>query len=173
MPTDKKYLLDANVFIEAKRRYYAFDVCPGFWECLVWHHQGAFVHSIDRVKEEIERGGDELKEWVQATMPASCFASCDDVEVIEQYSQMQLWAHQQGQFTESAKAEFAGKADAWLIAYAKAKHFVLVTHEVLDRQIQKKIPMPNVCEAFDVPYVDTFTMLRDLEAQFNWRQPNT
>ena len=27
-----KYLLDSNVFIEAKNRYYAFDICPGFWE---------------------------------------------------------------------------------------------------------------------------------------------
>jgi len=171
MPPDKKYLLDANVFIQAKRRYYAFDVCPGFWECLVWHHQGAWVHSIDRVKEELERGADELKDWVQATMPTSCFASSDDVEVIEQYSQMQLWAHQQGQFTESAKAEFAAKADAWLIAYAKAKHLVLVTHEVLDRHIQRKIPMPNVCDAFDVVYIDTFVMLRELEVQFHWRVP--
>jgi hypothetical protein len=85
---------------------------------------------------------------------------------------MQLWARQQGQFTEAAKAEFADKADAWLIAYAKAKNLVLVTHEVLDRFIQKKIPMPNVCEAFDVTYVDTFAMLRELEAQFNW-QPTT
>lgn len=62
MPTDKKYLLDANVFIEAKRRYYAFDVCPGFWECLVWHHQGACVESIDRVKQELELGDDDLKQ---------------------------------------------------------------------------------------------------------------
>ena len=150
MPTDKKYLLDANVFIEAKRRYYAFDVCPGFWDCLVWHHQGAYVQSIDRVKDELERGGDELSDWVQRTMPTACFASSDDAEVIEQYSQMQLWARQQGQFTEAAKAEFADKADAWLIAYAKAKNLVLVTHEVLDRFIQKKIPIPNVCEVFDV-----------------------
>jgi len=171
MPTDKKYLLDANVFIEAKRRYYAFDVCPGFWDCLVWHHQDACVHSIDRVREELERGGDELKEWVQRTMPASCFASSDEPNVIEQYSQMQVWARQQDQFTETAKAEFADKADAWLIAYAKIKSVVLVTHEVLDRYIQKKIPMPNVCEAFNVAYVDTFAMLRDLEARFNWQRP--
>ncbi|PMD04330.1 DUF4411 family protein, partial [Brevibacterium paucivorans] len=25
------YLLDANVLIEAKNRYYAFDIAPGFW----------------------------------------------------------------------------------------------------------------------------------------------
>ncbi len=26
------YLLDANVFIDAKNRYYGFDFCPGFWD---------------------------------------------------------------------------------------------------------------------------------------------
>ncbi|MBF0436614.1 MAG: DUF4411 family protein [Magnetococcales bacterium] len=24
------FLLDSNVFIEAKNRYYGFDICPGF-----------------------------------------------------------------------------------------------------------------------------------------------
>lgn len=62
MPSDKKYLLDANVFIEAKRRYYAFDLCPGFWDCLVSHHQGDRIQSIDRVKQELERG-DDLLQW--------------------------------------------------------------------------------------------------------------
>ena len=28
------YLLDANVFIEAKRRHYGFDFCPAFWDWL-------------------------------------------------------------------------------------------------------------------------------------------
>lgn len=129
------------------------------------------MQSIDRVKEELERGGDELNDWVQATMPASFFASSDDVGVIEQYSHIQLWARQQGQFTESAKAEFAAKADAWLIAYAKAKHLVLVTHEVFDPHIQRKIPMPNVCEVFNVVHIDTFAMLRELVAQFHWQKP--
>jgi len=57
-----------------------------------------------------------------------------------------------------------------LIAYAKAKSMILVTHEVLARDARKTVPIPNVCEAFGVSYVDTFEMLRDLEAQFNWRQ---
>lgn len=29
-----KFLLDANVFIEAYRRYYSFDIAPSFWELL-------------------------------------------------------------------------------------------------------------------------------------------
>ena len=28
------YLLDANVFIQAKSLHYGFDSCPAFWDCL-------------------------------------------------------------------------------------------------------------------------------------------
>ena len=29
------YLLDANVFIQAKNLHYGFDFCPAFWDWLV------------------------------------------------------------------------------------------------------------------------------------------
>lgn len=172
MPTNRKYLLDANVFIEAKRRYYAFDLCPGFWDCLVSHHQGDRVHSIDRVKQELEAGRDDLQQWVTSVMPTTCFASSGDPSVTGEFAQILVWVQGQAQFLPEAKAEFAAKADGWLIAYAKAKDLVLVTHEVLARDSRRRVPMPNVCEAFGVSYVDTFDMLRELETQFSW-QPAT
>lgn len=35
MIAEKVYLLDANVFIQAKNQYYTFQICPGFWESLI------------------------------------------------------------------------------------------------------------------------------------------
>lgn len=32
------YLIDSNVLIEAKNRYYAFDIAPGFWTWLEQAH---------------------------------------------------------------------------------------------------------------------------------------
>lgn len=29
------FVLDTNVLVEAHRRYYAFDLVPGFWDALV------------------------------------------------------------------------------------------------------------------------------------------
>jgi|SRR5438477_9163972 len=43
------YVLDTNVFVQAHRRHYAFEICPGFWECLIHYHQTARIVSIDRV----------------------------------------------------------------------------------------------------------------------------
>jgi Domain of unknown function (DUF4411) len=170
MPPDNKYLLDANVFIEAKRRYYAFDLCPGYWDCLVWNQQSGRLQSIDRVKEEFERGADELTEWAKSVMPQACFASCDEEAVTGQYAQIMAWVQNQDQFFPEAKAEFAASADGWLIAYAKVNSLIVVTQEVFAPDARKKVPIPNVCEAFGIPYVDTFEMLRDLQARFEWQQ---
>ncbi len=62
-------------------------------------------------------------------------------------------------------AEFANIADSWLVSYALANHYILVTHEVYDPGIRKRIPIPNACRHFDVEHIDTFEMLRRLNAR--------
>lgn len=60
------YLLDANVLIEAKNRYYAFDIAPGFWNWLRQAHQQALACSIEAVRDELLAGKDDLAEWANA-----------------------------------------------------------------------------------------------------------
>jgi hypothetical protein len=168
---ERKYALDANIFIEAKRRYYAFDLCPGFWEALVWHQARGRVGSVDRVKDELEEGSDELTTWVKNVVPASCFASTDEPGVLKCFGQMVSWVQAQAQFHPEAKAEFADGTDGWLIAHAKANGLVVVTHEVLALDARRRVPIPNVCRAFGVGYVDTFEMLKDLGTKFTWAPP--
>ena len=55
----EKYVLDANVFIQAKRRFYDFDFCPGYWRVLIYYNREGRLSSIDRVQEELKRGGDD------------------------------------------------------------------------------------------------------------------
>lgn len=149
--------------MEAARRYYAFDLVPSFWRALTDHAENGSVQSTDRVKAEIDRGKDVLKDWANRDFHR-WFHSTNEGDVIAVYGQIMVWAHNQTQFTDAAKAEFArtDNADAWVVAYAKAKGCVVVTHEQYDPGVKVKIPIPNVCQAFDVQYVDTFRMLRDL-----------
>lgn len=149
--------------MEAARRYYAFDLVPPFWRALTDHARNGRVQSIDRVKAEIERGRDELTGWANSAFH-EWFISTNQADVIEAYGQIMVWAHNQGQFTRAAKAAFsrAENADAWVVAYARAKGCVVVTHEQFDPNVRARIPIPNVCQAFGVQYVDTFQMLRDL-----------
>lgn len=155
------YLLDANVFIEAARRYYAFDLVPTFWKVLADLALKRRILSIDRVREELIRGKDDLAQWVSGPF-AGAFVSTDDEEVIQSYREIIVWLKAQDQYQASAKKDFAKGADGWLLAYAKCKGPTLVTQEVLDKDIRRKVPIPNICQAFDVSFFDTFSMLREL-----------
>ena len=42
------YLLDTNIFIDAKNRYYGFDICPAFWEWLTKLNKSEIVFSIEK-----------------------------------------------------------------------------------------------------------------------------
>ncbi|MCG8556092.1 MAG: DUF4411 family protein [Proteobacteria bacterium] len=35
MVVPRFYVVDSDVFITAKNRYYAFDICPGFWKSVI------------------------------------------------------------------------------------------------------------------------------------------
>ncbi|MEX0632792.1 DUF4411 family protein [Serratia ureilytica] len=56
------YLIDANVLIEAKNKYYHMDFCPAFWDWLRCS-AGGKIFSIKNVYDELISGNDELKDW--------------------------------------------------------------------------------------------------------------
>jgi len=165
-PSDT-FLLDTNVFIEAYRRYYAMDLCPGFWECLEHYCQETRLLSIDRVRDEIVEG-DTLDVWVKQA-PDELFASTAEEETVQAFGKMMSWVQSNGDFRQSAKDEFARVADGWLVAYAEVHGLVVVIYEAFDPNARKRVLIPNVCRQFGVQCVDTFMMLRSLEVRFNWR----
>jgi len=159
------YVLDTNVFIEAARRYYAFDIAPSFWKKLEEQAKNGRIISIDRVKDELDKGNDELKEWANKIF-APYFVPTQVEEIFEAYQKIIQWVRNHNQFMESAKDEFADSADGWIIAYVMQNHeCIVVTHENYNSYIKKRVPIPNVCEQFNVPYTDTFEMLRGLGIQ--------
>jgi hypothetical protein len=91
---------------------------------------------------------------------------------VKWYAQLQQWANGHPQYHPSAKQEFASDADAWLIAYAGAKNFTVVTQEIFSLDIKRRIPIPNVCMSkdFGIPVLNIFTMLERLNVKFNWSQ---
>lgn len=160
------YVLDANVFIEAKETYYAFDLVPlhRFWEGLVHYASQGLVLSIDRVKVELLKEEDELSEWAKKDF-SHAFASTDDDFVRDAYSEVIHWVMEQPRYFRYIKTRYAkaSNPDAWLVAYAKAKaHCVVVTHEIPKPLANKKIKIPDICKGLGVPCVNTFQMLRAL-----------
>jgi len=60
------YLLDTNVFIQARNLQYGFDFCSAFWDCLDQQNADGSVVSIQQVGAELEAGGDDLADWASA-----------------------------------------------------------------------------------------------------------
>jgi hypothetical protein len=162
---DPPFVLDADVFITAMRDYYAFDLAPGFWQSLIYHAGNGRILSIDYVKRELEKGKDQLAQWAKNDF-SDAFISTDEEDVKESYGEIMTWVQGQNQFSDAAKAEFARGADGWLVAYAKAKGCIVVTLEAINPDIKRKGPIPNVCQAFNVQFVNTFVMLRRLGVQW-------
>jgi hypothetical protein len=157
------------VLIDAKNRYYGFDLCPGFWDALLTAHEACSVYSLDHVRDELLSGEDDLKSWVEQ-LPDGFFLPSTSVGIAEGFRQMQSWAHGSPQFTDAAKMHFARCADGWLVAAAMVHHAKVVTLETFNPDIKKAIKIPNVARQFRVECVDTFEMLKSLRTSFALRR---
>lgn len=158
------YLLDTNVFVTPKQRYYGFDIVPGFWTSLLSAHTNLTVHSVRAVYFELQNFADELSEWAKSTAPRTMFIE-PDTGTFDSISTIVQWASTQD-FTEPAQREFNASADLELIATAHSTGKTVVTLETSSPDSRKSIKIPDVCMAFNIEYMDPFTMLRQLGVRF-------
>jgi hypothetical protein len=157
------YLLDTNVFIEAKNRHYGFDFCPAFWDWIDHAHQAGTVFSIDKVAIELD-AVDDLATWA-SERPDAFFLEADAAVVPSlQATSTSTWANGAA-YEPAAVGTFLQDADYYLVAHAHAQRHVVVTHEVVARST-KKIKIPNACLGVGVRYVTPFEMFRAERARF-------
>jgi hypothetical protein len=168
MTTPPTFLLDSDVFIAAKNAYYAFDICPGFWKGILHAHGQGRVRSIDRIRSELLAGRKEedLVQWVN-DVPLEFFSDSNSEDVSSAYADVMLWVQRNANYFDRAKAKFATEADGWLVAYAMVNEAVVVTNEQPRPESRNRVLLPDVCVQFQVPYKDTFRMLRDLAVRFD------
>ena len=156
------YLLDANVFIQAKNLHYGFDFCPAFWQWLDEQNYAGKVASIEKVADELHAGQDELAKWAEERGDGF-FLKLDDA-VLPVLRTVSDWASNQG-YQAAAVATFLQVADYWLIAHALAHNCTVVTHEVPADTI-RKIKIPNACIGLGLRCVNPYAMLRREGARF-------
>ena len=156
------YLLDTNVFIQAKNLHYGFDFCPAFWDWLVTQNRAGQVASIEKVADELRAGADELADWAKAQ--GAAFFSRPDGAVVPALRTVSDWAHSSG-YQPAAVAIFLQIADYWLVAHALAHDVTVVTHEVPADTI-RKIKIPNACIGLGLHCMSPYEMLRRERARF-------
>lgn len=156
------YLLDANVFIQAKNLQYGFDFCPAFWDWLVQSQGAGKVRSIRQVGDELTAGADELAVWTEAR--GDGFFVPTDAGVLGAAPAVSTWVAGQG-YEPVAVNTFLQVADFWLVAAALAGHHTVVTHEVASPTL-RRIKIPNVCVGLGVEFMSPYQMLRREQARF-------
>ncbi|MBN1165984.1 MAG: DUF4411 family protein [Methanospirillaceae archaeon] len=152
------YLLDSNVFIQAKNGYYSFDIAPGFWRWLEILAEEQAVLTVKAVREEIIDGNDALRDWM-ADFPKEFFAE-PDIPVQENLRKIVTFIMQEPRFAEHHRYSFLEKADPWLIATAMTGDFTIVTHEEKTGPGSTKVKIPNICEVFQVPFLSVFDLMK-------------
>lgn len=156
------YLLDANIFIQAKNLHYGLDFCPAFWEWLIESNAAGKVFSIDKVADEIAAGADQLTEWMYSHA-GNLFLDTDR-QAVEKFSQVSSWATSQ-EYEPAAINTFLQVADFYLVAHALAGNHVLVTHEQ-PANSRRRIKIPNVCIGLHLRFMTPYEMLRIEQARF-------
>ena len=169
MTATAPFVLDSDVFIAAKNAYYAFDICPGFWNGIIRAHTNDRARSIDRIRNELLTGRKEedLVQWVENDLPEGFFHDSNSEEISSAYADVMLWVQRNPQYFDRAKAKFATEADGWLVAYSMVNGTVVVTNEQPRPESRNRVLLPDVCAQFNVTYRDTFFMLRDLKVRLD------
>lgn len=155
------YLLDTNVFITAKNKYYGTDFVPGFWDWIEQDFTNNGLRSIDAVRQELVAQEDSLSAWTQR-MPDSFWLDETDTD-IPSLRTIAAWAMTgDSRFKQQARTDFLNTADYRLIAQAHAGQHTIVTHEVAQPDGKKIIKIPDVCAAFGIESREPFELFREL-----------
>ncbi|HZM03950.1 MAG TPA: DUF4411 family protein [Candidatus Saccharimonadales bacterium] len=158
------YLLDSNVFIEAKNHYYGFNLCPGFWQWLDYAHSKGLLLSVSEVRDELMARNDKLALWCKTR--STMFADTkNDGKTYESFPLLSSWVFEN--YSDAAQAKFFGNADFNLVGYAHAYKHTVVTTEIAASGMQVKIP--NACKAMDVACMNPFQMLIAEKVKFYLR----
>ena len=121
------YLIDTNVFIQAKNLHYGFDYWPAFRDWLVDQNRTGRVASIEKLADELRAGEDDPAGWDEER-GANYFLR-PDVAMVPALRAVCNWASRGG-YQPAAAANFLPVAGYLLVEHALARGCAIVTYEV-------------------------------------------
>ncbi len=165
------YLLDANLLIDVDGDYYSIDRVPEFWNWLAVMADLGRVKMPQEMYEEVvlpaPSSPDGLVEWSTVNRDSLVLDEPVVVELVDRVTS-------QGYADDLTDDELVKVGrDPFLIAHALAGNQGLrtvVTTEV-SKPSRKRANrrLPDVCRDFNVPCINTFTLIQTLDFRTNWR----
>lgn len=157
-----EYWLDSNVFIEGEKGPYGFDIVPRFWHVL---DDLIIAHRVScpvLVYDELQSVQDDLSKWAKERRRTNLFVQPS--EAVQQTFQ-EVVTHVMRRYPDNqSRRRFMNRADPWVIAHAIAQGGSVVTLEGEAPDTSRRVKIPNVCSHFNVTYINTYQMLRELGA---------
>lgn len=142
-----QYIIDSNVFIQGKNFHYHFSFCQGFWDWVRIGFDKGLVYSIGKVRAELIAGkkDDEARVWAEQMPDGFFLDDTGDASVMAEYGHVMDWAAADTHYQQAALARFAEakRADAFLLAYARAHGHTIVTQELSQPTKRKEVPIPD------------------------------
>ena len=155
----RPFLLDANIFIQAKNESYGFDIAPGFWDALDDEAAAGTIVSPMEVYAEITEGDDLLAEWAKERKDSGLFIEPD---AKTQKAFRAIADYVNDTYLTSHAELFLSKADPWVVAHGKAGRYTVVTHETI-RKRKGKVKLPKICDHFHVVVASPYEMMKALK----------
>lgn len=168
--SSEKFLIDANTLMTASRFFYAYDLVPSFWEIFEEEIKAGNIVLLDMVKGEIDKGQDELKQWISERKDKFEICNHVDPEIIPKYAEVMQYIQECGFYNEKGLNDWARNevADPWLIAAAAVKGYKLITFEQSAGSLNVKnkcgrVKIPDVAKHFNVEVHNLYHMMRQLK----------
>jgi hypothetical protein len=137
-----KHCLDANVLIEAWRKYYNPKFCPDYWKILIELGKQDKIFIAELVYEEIIRTEDELSKWLKGSK-----IPINKINESVTTCLQKIYAADPTHKNLVDNTRGRSLADPWVIAHAMCENATVVTKENKETALNsKRIKIPNVCD---------------------------
>ncbi len=158
-----RYLLDANVLIDAHRDYYPIDRLPAFWVWLLEKGRRGEIRIPVEIWDEIKYGNDYLAQWCKA-------GNHQEIMLLEENANQTKVSYvvEQGYANDLTEDEIekVGR-DPFLISYAlpaKDNKTQFVTTEVSKpNKTRANRHIPDVCTTLGIKTLNTFDLIKRLD----------
>ncbi len=158
-----KYCLDTNFFIEGWNKYYSPDFCRNYWEIVAELGSLGIVFIPEKVKSEIDKVDDKLKEWLKNKK-----FLVRGIDENVQKCIKEIYAKDPSHLRLVDNTRNRSIADPWVIAHALSENAIVVTkEEKVTNPASNRIKIPNVCDNMGIRWIDDFSFIRELQIFFN------